>query len=320
MDGSKFNEAEILLAKIQSNYEERKKNLDDNLNLQNLIFFYKSPSERKNNERFLMPDGKYNQIDTSEFVSDFLPTYSVNMNTFDEFPDNIKLWDSDKIQYIEQKPLKHQKYVLQYLNNNTPFRGLLYYHGLGSGKTGASIMTAAGFTKQTIIMTPASLQSNFRGEILDKFGHNYLKKYNHWKWVPLDIEIPDNDTFSNIAIKNEMARVLLNLKKKKKEKAQKINRPTLIRIKLFADENFDIKEEADIDTLIEKLDSLNTNFETTINHINTYMKQIKTILPIIKRKSNNSIGVWVIDEGENENYNELSETERGEVNIQIKNY
>ena len=222
MDGSKFNEAEILLAKIQSNYEERKKNLDDNLNLQNLIFFYKSPSERKNNERFLMPDGKYNQIDTSEFVSDFLPTYSVNMNTFDEFPDNIKLWDSDKIQYIEQKPLKHQKYVLQYLNNNTPFRGLLYYHGLGSGKTGASIMTAAGFTKQTIIMTPASLQSNFRGEILDKFGHNYLKKYNHWKWVPLDIEIPDNDTFSNIAIKNEMARVLLNLKKKKKKKLKKL--------------------------------------------------------------------------------------------------
>ena len=36
----------------------------------------------------------------------------------------------------------HQKFVSQYLQNDSPYRGLLLYHGLGSGKTCASILTS----------------------------------------------------------------------------------------------------------------------------------------------------------------------------------
>ena len=50
---------------------------------------------------------------------------------------------------------------------NTPERGLLVYHGLGSGKTATSIaVIEANRTKQKIIvMVPASLQDNYELEI-----------------------------------------------------------------------------------------------------------------------------------------------------------
>ena len=59
--------------------------------------------------------------------------------------------------------LTHQKIVRDYLNLYTPYRGLLLYHGLGSGKTCTSIAIAEGMKsgKQVIIMTPASLKRNY---------------------------------------------------------------------------------------------------------------------------------------------------------------
>ena len=59
--------------------------------------------------------------------------------------------------------LTHQKVVRDYLNIYTPYRGLLLYHGLGSGKTCSSIAIAEGMKtdKQIIVMTPASLRMNY---------------------------------------------------------------------------------------------------------------------------------------------------------------
>ena len=59
--------------------------------------------------------------------------------------------------------LTHQKVVRDYLNLYTPYRGLLIYHGLGSGKTCTSIAMAEGMksNKRVFVMTPASLKMNF---------------------------------------------------------------------------------------------------------------------------------------------------------------
>ena len=67
----------------------------------------------------------------------------------------------------------HQQIVKDYLNLYTPYRGLLLFHGLGSGKTCSSIAIAEGIKteKQIIIMTPASLQANYRND-LKKCGFN----------------------------------------------------------------------------------------------------------------------------------------------------
>ena len=63
--------------------------------------------------------------------------------------------------------LTHQKLVREYLNILTPYRGLLLYHGLGSGKTCSSIAIAEGLKSSSpiIIMTPASLQRNYIQEL-----------------------------------------------------------------------------------------------------------------------------------------------------------
>jgi hypothetical protein len=80
--------------------------------------------------------------------------------------------------------MTHQQIVRDYLNLYSPYRGLLLYHGLGSGKTCSSIAIAEGLknAKPIIIMTPASLQVNYREE-LKKCGDELYKKNQFWEFV-----------------------------------------------------------------------------------------------------------------------------------------
>jgi len=95
--------------------------------------------------------------------------------------------DGAKSEGAEFKLLIHQKVVRDYLNLHTPYRGLLLYHGLGSGKTCSSIAIAEGLksTKRIIVMTPAALQRNYIEEI-KKCGDVLFKREQHWTWTPLN--------------------------------------------------------------------------------------------------------------------------------------
>ena len=79
--------------------------------------------------------------------------------------------------------LLHQQITRDYLNLYTPYRGLLLYHGLGSGKTCTSIAIAEGMkdNKKIIIMTPASLRKNYMVE-LKKCGDLLFRRNQYWKW------------------------------------------------------------------------------------------------------------------------------------------
>ena len=96
--------------------------------------------------------------------------------------------DSDKTHFAL---LIHQKLVRDYINLYTPFRGLLLYHGLGSGKTCSSIAIAEGLKndKHIIVMTPASLKDNYYGE-LKKCGDYMYKKNQFWEFINTNIH-PD---------------------------------------------------------------------------------------------------------------------------------
>jgi hypothetical protein len=80
--------------------------------------------------------------------------------------------------------LTHQKVVRDYLNLYTPYRGLLLYHGLGSGKTCSSIAIAEGMKsdKRIVLMTPASLKMNFFSE-LKKCGDLLYRKNQFWEFI-----------------------------------------------------------------------------------------------------------------------------------------
>jgi len=76
----------------------------------------------------------------------------------------------------------YQKLVRDYLLMETPYRGLLLYHGLGSGKTCTSIAVAESLlsTKKVYVLLPASLQKNYRGEIR-KCGDPIYVVEQHWE-------------------------------------------------------------------------------------------------------------------------------------------
>ena len=95
----------------------------------------------------------------------------------------------------DDSPLKiYQTLVQQYLSVETPYRGLLVYHGLGTGKTATAISLAEGLRGQMRINTllPASLETNFIGEIMgDKvkgkmgWGKDELNIDNNWSFVKI---------------------------------------------------------------------------------------------------------------------------------------
>jgi len=81
--------------------------------------------------------------------------------------------------------LTHQKIVRDYLNIYSPYRGLLLFHGLGSGKTCSSIAIAEGLKtfKRIIVMTPASLRMNYIEEMKSKCGDLMYKKNQYWEFI-----------------------------------------------------------------------------------------------------------------------------------------
>ena len=62
----------------------------------------------------------------------------------------------------------YQLLVKYYLGLETPYRGLLVYHGLGTGKTATAISLSESLSSEMKITTllPASLETNFITEIM----------------------------------------------------------------------------------------------------------------------------------------------------------
>jgi len=77
----------------------------------------------------------------------------------------------------------HQKLIRDYLNNNSPYRGILLFHGLGVGKTCASIAIAEGFRshRNIAIVCFKSLVKNFKVNLM-KCGFEMFRLNQHWVW------------------------------------------------------------------------------------------------------------------------------------------
>lgn len=91
----------------------------------------------------------------------------------------------------------YQKFVREYIRQASPYRGILVYHGLGSGKTCTAIAASEALfsssNKKIIVMTPFSLRKNFLKEItFCGFRHFRLQNY----WISLDKEDPIHEMFA----------------------------------------------------------------------------------------------------------------------------
>jgi hypothetical protein len=117
-------------------------------------------------EVFFMYDN-YDNTPNTKFEQ-YLRTVNVdadiylNQNTNASCQPPAQSSSSQQVQFDLQE---QQKFVQRYINKTTPFRGLLIWHGLGSGKTCASVAVANTFTNMNkVVVLPAALVGNFIGD------------------------------------------------------------------------------------------------------------------------------------------------------------
>ena len=90
------------------------------------------------------------------------------------------LGDSSTVTQIYE----YQKFVRDYISFMTPYRGVLVYHGLGSGKTCTAIaaseaLLSSGGKRRIVVMTPFSLRKNFIQQITF-CGFRHYRLLNYW--------------------------------------------------------------------------------------------------------------------------------------------
>jgi hypothetical protein len=78
----------------------------------------------------------------------------------------------------------HQKFIKDYIQYDSPYRGLFVFHGLGTGKTCSAVASAEVLLKNmnVVVLLPASLKPNFIDEI-KKCGNMFFKLKQHWIFV-----------------------------------------------------------------------------------------------------------------------------------------
>ena len=96
--------------------------------------------------------------------------------------------DNSKINLFPQ-----QRLIKDYMQFDSPYRGVLLYHGLGAGKSGASIAAAEGYInkKKMFVLSPASLAVNYENEIvkISSVGLNLKKDWTLLKVAKTNKEV-----------------------------------------------------------------------------------------------------------------------------------
>ena len=135
------------------------------------LYSHDSNVDRLKLDNWVLPNRK----DFMKFLKN-----TFNLQTIQNSRNSIRVWKDSENKFIDISPFRHQKYVSDYLSDYSPYRGLLLYHGLGSGKSGASVMIGEGFhNKHVVILLPASLRDNYINEI-NKFAEIAYRNNYHW--------------------------------------------------------------------------------------------------------------------------------------------
>jgi hypothetical protein len=118
--------------------------------------------------------------------------------------------EEDVCEVVEDSKIKlfpQQRFIRDYIQFDSPYRGALLYHELGSGKSGASIAAAEGYInkKKIFVLSPASLAVNYENEILkiSSIGLNLKKDWTQIKISKTNkkgLEILQSKYFINASI------------------------------------------------------------------------------------------------------------------------
>lgn len=151
------------------------------------------PTDRSRNEldpltKSLLQDHSYPSTDDENFQHDIYVKRDFQIHRIPERGeindanrlDKIREYcrSEEKIGYSEAQVLLHNM-----INPQTPYRGILIYHGTGAGKTGAAISITEGFTSMVEkygvkihVLVPGTLtKQNFMAELLKFTGDRYFQ-------------------------------------------------------------------------------------------------------------------------------------------------
>jgi len=101
-----------------------------------------------------------------------------------------------------------QKLLRDYMQNDSPFRGLYCYHGLGSGKTCSAIAISAALLEkeEVLFISNASLEKNFIKAIMVDCGPDYLRKSSNWIFVKSEDNVKEAELSKSLGIPMEVIR------------------------------------------------------------------------------------------------------------------
>ena len=170
--------------------------------------------------------------------------------------------DYDACKKMTVQTYNYQQFIREYMRLEAPSRGILVYHGLGSGKTCSAIGAAeAIFSDSTysaadgngtmkprkiIVMTPSSLKENFINEI-SFCGFKHYSVKNHW--TSLKLLEADEKTYDMAVVC--FAKSVLNIPQPYIEKLAKSSTPRIWVADFTKPANFD-DLRADIQDEIKK--------------------------------------------------------------------
>ena len=185
----------------------------------------------------------------------------------------------------------YQEFIKEYLRQASPYRGLLVYHGLGSGKTCSAIAAAESLygiaNKKIIVMTPQSLRNNFIKEI-SFCGFRHYSLNNHWTKYNLLNIIP------------KAARLI------EQEYTQSLLKKNTLLI-LYGLSVLSLRYSY-IQKLIERTEAAYKDIKINVLNGNKTVNDINTI---------NNAFLWIPDYSKKPNFNELSPVEKDMVRFQI---
>jgi superfamily II DNA or RNA helicase len=132
---------------------------------------------------------------TNNIVTPGYKVVSTNPSWYNINRIGFQKWVANTLRYTRQQLLQsgvedvcplfpHQHVIKDYLQPSSPYRSLLLYQGLGTGKTRASLAVAEVLSTKykIIVMLPASLAGNYNEEILQCANELY-KRTGTWQFT-----------------------------------------------------------------------------------------------------------------------------------------
>jgi superfamily II DNA or RNA helicase len=119
---------------------------------------------------YVLPD----DLNFNEYINNAFSRYKLEKTTKIKSCDEIAA--DRKNEEYKSELFSYQKLLQEYMAPDSPYRGVLVYHQLGSGKTLTAVGVAENQDRPVIIMLPSSLKMAWFEEIMNFRGYKIPKK------------------------------------------------------------------------------------------------------------------------------------------------